>query len=60
MDSLITFIAAPIVLVVGILAACRRPAARDGFGSLRVTRRKRVWNDGALAERAAERLRGGL
>jgi hypothetical protein len=60
MDSLITFIVAPIVLIVGISAAFRRPAARDGLGTLRVTRRKRVWNDGALAERAADRLRGGL
>jgi hypothetical protein len=58
MDTLIAFVAAPIVLIVGVLAAYRRPSARREFGTLQVTRRKRAWNEGALAEQAAERLRG--
>jgi hypothetical protein len=58
MDTLIALIAAPIVLIVGIAATYRRPSRRPAFGTLQVTRRKRSWNEGALAERAAERLRG--
>ena len=58
MDTLIAFVAAPVVLIAGVLAAYRRSSARLEFGTLVVTRRKRAWNEGALAERAAERLRG--
>jgi hypothetical protein len=58
MDTLIAFVAAPLVLIVGIVATYRRPTSRREFGTLQVTRRKRAWNDGALAEQAAERLRG--
>ena len=58
MESLIAFVAAPLVLIVGAFAAYRRSSSRRAFGTLQVTRRKRAWNDGALAERAAERLRG--
>jgi hypothetical protein len=58
MDTVIAFVAAPIVLIVGIVATYRRPAARADLGTLQVTRRKRAWNDGALAETAAQRLRG--
>ncbi len=59
MDTVITLVAAPIVLLVGILAASRRPASRSGFGAVQVTRRKRPWSvEPAAAERAVERLRG--
>ena len=58
MDTLIAFVAAPLVLILGIIALYRRPNSRREFGTLQVTRRKRAWNEGALAEQAAERLRG--
>ena len=58
MDALIAVIAAPIVLIVGIAATLRRPTRRLELGTLQVTRRKRTWSEGALAERAADRLRG--
>ncbi len=58
MDTLIVFVAAPLAVIAGIIAAYRRPNARQAFGTLQVTRRKRAWNEGALAEQAAERLRG--
>jgi hypothetical protein len=57
MDSLIAFVAAPIVLIVGVLATYRRPRPRLAFGSLTITRRKRTWNEPAFAEQALERLR---
>jgi hypothetical protein len=58
MDTLIAFVAAPLVLILGVLVTYRRSSTRSTFGTLQVTRRKRAWNEGALAERAAERLRG--
>ena len=58
MDTLIAFIVAPLVLIVGVVATYRRSSPRREFGTLVVTRRKRAWNEGALAEQAAERLRG--
>ena len=58
METVISLVAPALVLTVGILVTYRRPSARTGFGTLQVTRRKRAWNDGALAERAADRLRG--
>lgn len=57
MDTLIVLSAAPLLLIAGIVATYRRPTSRHEFGTLLVTRRKRTWNEGALAERAAERLR---
>jgi|HubBroStandDraft_3_1064219.scaffolds.fasta_scaffold2258636_1 hypothetical protein len=56
MESLIALVAAPIVLIVGVLATYRRPRVRPAFGTLLITRRKRTWNEPALAQ-AAERLR---
>jgi hypothetical protein len=58
MDTLIVLAAAPLLLIAGIVATYRRPTSRHEFGTLLVTRRKRAWNEGALAEQAAERLRG--
>jgi hypothetical protein len=58
METLIAFVAPLVVLIVGVVVTYRRPPARGAFGTLQVTRRKRTWNEGALAEQAAERLRG--
>jgi hypothetical protein len=58
MDTLIFVAAAPLLLIAGIVATYRRPTSGQEFGTLLVTRRKRAWNEGALAERAADRLRG--
>jgi hypothetical protein len=58
METVISLVAPVVVLTVGILVTYRRPSARADFGTLQVTRRKRAWNEGALAEQAAERLRG--
>jgi hypothetical protein len=58
MENLLAFAAPPLVLIVGILAAYRRPAPRAEFGTLRITRRKRSWNAAGQVEQAVERLRG--
>jgi hypothetical protein len=58
MDTFIALAATPLIVLAGIIVSYRRPRSGREFGTLQVTRRKRAWNEGALAERAAERLRG--